>query len=76
MASLTRFVSISPFFSRLSTRDWFEEPEDLHAIVKDLLCCRLCNLGARQGPNGRRLRDARRNSLNGRPPVTPDRVQR
>jgi hypothetical protein len=63
MASLTRFVSINPFFSRFSMRDWFEEPDDLQAIVEDLERRRVCSLGARQGPSGRRVRGARMDSL-------------
>lgn len=74
MASLTRLVSIRPFFSRLSMRDWFEEPEDLQAMVKGLGCCRLDSVGARRGPSGRRVRGARIDSLQECVPVVQDRV--
>ena len=63
MASLTRFVSISPFFSRFSMRDWFDDPDDLQAMVKVRECCRFRSSRARQGPSGRRLRRAKVDSL-------------
>lgn len=37
MASLTRRVSIRPFFSRFSIREALEEPEERQAIVMDLV---------------------------------------
>jgi hypothetical protein len=36
MASLTRGVSIRPFFSRFVMRDSLEEPEERQAMVKGL----------------------------------------
>lgn len=39
MASLTRLVSMRPFFSRFSMRAWLDEPEERHAMVEDLRVC-------------------------------------
>jgi hypothetical protein len=55
MASLTRWVSMRPFFSRFSIRDALEEPEERQAMVKDL-GWELGSLGAMNWPSGRRRR--------------------
>lgn len=62
MASLTRWVSIRPFFSRFAMRDALEEPEERQAMVKDL-GRELWSLESRGGLSGRRRRRAVQDSL-------------